>query len=490
MTKLLSNKILLFAFATFVAFGGSLLAQNKKIADEVKRITSDPQLKHASIGVSVYNITQGKEEYTYDADRLMSPASLMKLFTTAAGFEYMGKAFRFKTMLAYTGSVTPDGVLNGDLLIIGGGDPLLGSYRYRQTSMDTLFRLWHNAIRKAGIISVNGRVLADATIFGGTQLHDTWQWGDVGNYYGCGATGLNFHENMYFVYFNPDRREGFPADIDHIQPKGIDVRHQNHVTTGPANSGDKVVIYGTPTASMRYYEGTVPLGQSNFRVRGAMPNPGKTCAELFSVYLRHKNVNVTSHASDEVSSTPKNYTVLFEYYSVPYVVVAQYTNMTSNNLYAESIFKYLGYKMYNKGNFDNAVKAVNKYLSDKDLDMSAVNVVDGSGLSRGGLATARFFTDFLAKISKTDYFIDFRNSLPKVGENGTVRNLLKNALPAGTDMRVKTGTMTGVSSYAGYATRPNGDKVSFSILVNNSTSGASALRPKVDRLLAAIVAGN
>ena len=489
MTKIFNRNTLILTFVALAISFGNVSAQNKKLADEVKKATSDANLKHASVSVCVYNITQGKEEYAYDADRLMSPASLMKIFTTAAGFEKLGKNFRFKTSLGYTGSVNSSGVLNGDLVIVGGGDPLLGSYRYKQTVMDTLFRLWYNALRKESIISVSGRVVADGTIFDGPQLHDTWPWGDIGNYYGCGATGLNFHENMYFVYFNPDRRVGFPASIDHVQPKGIDVRAQNHVTTGPANSGDQVVIYGAPTASMRYYEGTVPMGQKNFKVRGALPNPGKTCAELFSVYLRNKNFNVMSHASDEVNSSDK-VNVIFDYYSVPYSVIAQYTNMTSNNLYAESIFKYLGYEASGKGNFKSGADVVNKFLKDKGMDMTAVNIVDGSGLSKSGMATARFFTDFLAKVAKTNYYNDFRKTLPKIGESGTARNMLAGQMPANTDMSVKTGTMSGVCSYAGYATRANGEKICFAVLLNNQKVSASTVRPLVAKLLLAILNGN
>ena len=480
---------ILILFAALLLICGPANAQNKKIADEVKKMASDSQLKHASIEVSVYNITQNKEECSYDADRLMSPASLMKLFTTAAGFEYLGAGFRFKTSLGYTGNVTSDGVLNGDLVLIGGGDPLLGSYRYRQTSMDTLFRLWYKALKKVGINNVNGKVVCDNSVFDGPQLHDTWLWGDVGNYYGCGSTGFNFHENMYFVFFNPDRRVGYPAAIDHVQPKGIDVRAQNMVTTGPANSGDHVVIYGAPTASTRYYTGTVPLGQKNFKVRGALPNPGKTCAELFSVYLRNQGLNVTFHASEEKTDLSKT-TVIFDYYSVVYSVIAQYTNMTSNNLYAESIFKYLGKELFDKGNFENGTKAVNKYLKERNLDMTAVSIVDGSGLSRNGLATARFFTDFLTKVSKAEYYRDFRKTMPKVGESGTARNLLKNLMPDNSEMYLKTGSMTGVRSYAGYATRSNGDKLCFSVIFNNLTVPSSAVKPKVEKLLQTIILDN
>lgn len=488
MSKTLIHTVVL-AFVATLAFSHDAVAQNKQIADEVRKLTTDSQLKHASVAVSVYNITTGKEEYAYDADRLLTPASLVKLFTTAAGFEYLGKDFRFKTSLGYTGSITPEGVLNGDIVLIGGGDPLLGSYRYRQTAIDTLFRLWFKAIKKAGIYNINGKVIADGSIYEGAQLHDTWLWGDVGNYYGCGAVGFNFHENMYFVFFNPDKREGFPASIDHLLPKGIDVRAQNTVTTGPANSGDQVVIYGTPTSSMRYYTGTVPLGQNNFKVRGALPNPGKTCAELFSVYLRNSGLNVTFHAAEEKCDL-KRTTILFDYNSVVYSVISQYTNMTSNNLYAESIFKYLGYKVFGKGDFDNGARAVYKYFKQLGLDLESVNIIDGSGLSRNNLATAHFFTSFLAGVAKTDYYGAFRKSLPKVGESGTARNLLSGSMPKNAEMFVKTGTMSGVISYAGYATRANGDRVCFSLIVNNQMVSPSVVKPKIAKVLQAIVGAN
>ena len=489
MTNRRINILTLVFFAFFVASAQLAFSQNKKIAEEVQRLTSDSQLKHASIAVSVYNISQGKEEYSFDADRLLTPASLVKIFTTAAGFELLGKDYRFKTLMGYMGSITPDGVLNGDLVLIGGGDPLLGSYRYRQTSMDSLFRMWFKAIKKAGILSVNGRVVCDASTYDGPQLHDTWLWGDVGNYYGCGASGFNFHENMYFVFFNPDSREGAPASIDHLLPKGIDVRPQNKVTTGPANSGDQVVIYGTPTSSTRYYSGTVPLGSKQFKVRGALPNPGKTCAELFSVYLNKNGLKVTSPAS-EIECDAQKATILFDYYSVPYTILSQYTNMTSNNLYAESIFKQLGREAFGKGSFQNGTKAVNKFFSKHGLDMDAVHVVDGSGLSRNNLATARFFTSLLAEVAKTEYYTDFRNTLPKVGESGTARNLLSGTMPSNTEMFVKTGTMTGVTSYAGYAMRANGDKLCFSLIVNNQMVSSSYLKPKIARVLQAILESN
>ena len=180
-----------------------LQAQDKtQLENAVYQALRSGNMKHATLAVSVYNITQNREVYKHDAQRYVCPASLNKLLVTAAGFEFLGSDFRFRTRLGYTGKIDRDGVLHGNLHIIGGGDPLLGSYRYRQTSPDTLFKTWTQAVRNYGIRNIDGRVCYDANIYDDTQLHDSWQWGDVGNYYGAGACGLNFHENMYFVMLN------------------------------------------------------------------------------------------------------------------------------------------------------------------------------------------------------------------------------------------------------------------------------------------------
>ena len=153
-------------------------ALNKAVTD----LSKEEALKHASLGVCVYNVDKKSQVYAYNSQRSLIPASLTKLFTTAVGFEKLGSNFRFKTTLAYDGEIDNNGTLHGDIYIIGGGDPLLGSYRYKQTVPDSLFAAWHRAVVAAGIRAVNGRVLYDASIFDNHPLHDSWQWGDIGNY--------------------------------------------------------------------------------------------------------------------------------------------------------------------------------------------------------------------------------------------------------------------------------------------------------------------
>ena len=239
-------------------------------------------MQHGMLAVSVYNITRNKPLYDYNSQLGMAPGSVNKLLTTGVAFARLGSDFRFTTKLGIRGVVDRDGVLHGDIYIIGGGDPMLGSYRYRQTSIDSLFEGWMLALKKKGIHRVDGRVCYNQSIYDEEALHDSWPWGDVGNAYGAGVYGLNFHENMYFAHFDPGAKLGYRATAVRTVPKNIDVKEVCEVTTGPANSGDQVIAYGSPTANERIYRGTVPLGKKDFSVRISLPNPAKQCADLFA----------------------------------------------------------------------------------------------------------------------------------------------------------------------------------------------------------------
>lgn len=445
---------------------GSLRAQPTAEVDRtVKDVLREAAMKHASLSVSIYNITTGKKLYGYDDERSVIPASVVKLLTTGTAFALLGDDFRFTTTLTMRGEVDRDGVLHGNLYISGGGDPLLGSYRYRQTTADTLFAQWTAALRKRGVHRIDGRVCYNTTIFDDQRLHDSWAWGDVGNYYGAGVSGLNFHENMYFVHFNPGPRTGAAATVSRTVPKNIELLANNTVTTGAAGSGDNVVIYGGPTSTWRLYTGTVPLGQRDFAVRGSLPDPARTCADLFASYLRTHGIGV-SLGAEEARALPDSMRTIMDYRSTPLRVIAQYTNQTSNNIYAESIFKYLGYKKYGRGSFTNGSRAVMDYLKDKGVATDGVRLVDGSGLSRQNLLTTDFLCRYLAAMSHEGHFDSFLSSLAKVGESGTAKNLLP-TLPDGVSVRLKTGTFSGVKSYAGYITTGSGELLAYAIISNH-----------------------
>ena len=476
--------LILSIFNFQLSIFNALQAQPTAEVDQTVRQIAQT-MKHATLSVCIYNVTTGKTLYSYDDQRSMTPASVEKLLTTAAGFALLGADFRFTTRLTMRGELDRDGVLHGDVYITGGGDPLLGSYRYRQTAPDTLFGQWTTALRKRGVRRIDGGVCYHSSIFDQQPLHDSWQWGDVGNYYGAGVNGLNFHENMYFVYFNPGDKIGSAATVSRINPKNLDLLETCMVTTGAAGSGDNVIVYGAPYSTRRIYTGTVPLGKRDFSVRAALPDPARTCADLFASHLRTHGIGVSLGAR-EIRSMPDSLRTIMDYYSVPYSTIAQYTNHTSNNIYAESIFKYLGYKKYGRGTFANGAKAVMAYLSEKGMEVDGMHIVDGSGLSRQNRVTTDFLCRSLAAISHEPFFNSFLSSLAKAGENGTAKRLLP-TLPDGIEVYVKTGSMEGVKSYAGYITTAGGQMLSFAIIGNGYDCSSREAGELLTRILQKIV---
>lgn len=474
------KKILLVItlLATAFTLRAQQTAELEKLVNQTRR---EAGMEHGVLAVSVYNTTTGKEVYSNNGNISVTPASVAKLFTTGVGFARLGHDFRFTTKIAVRGDIDREGVLHGNIYLLGGGDPLLGSYRYRQTTPDSLFAGWTQALRKKGIRRVDGRVCYNTTVFDEQPLHDSWQWGDVGNYYAAGVNGLNFHENMYFVYFNAGKRLGYPATAVRTVPKNIDIHGSCEVTTAAENTGDQVTIYGTPTSKERIYRGTVPLGKNDFAVRGALPNPARTCADLFSSYLRTQGIGVSSSAM-QVYSVPDSLRQVLDYYSTSYYTIAQYTNLTSNNIYAESIFKYLGYAKYGLGSFNNGSRAVMEWFNEKGLEAGGIKVVDGSGLSRLNRTTTDFLCRYLTAMSREPFYNDFLQSLAKVGESGTAKNLLP-GLPMGITVRVKTGTMDGVKSYAGYVITPHGQTLAFAIVSNGHDCSERAVTDKLNKIL-------
>lgn len=471
---------LLFATITFCAH----TTQGQAIADLDKTVNQtcrEEGMKHGTLAVCVYNVTTGKEIYAHNAELSVTPASVQKLLTTGVGFARLGSDFRFTTKISMRGEIDRDGVLHGNIYLTGGGDPLLGSYRYRQTTSDSLFGSWTMALKRKGIRRVDGRVCYNVSIFDEQPLHDSWQWGDIGNYYAAGVSGLNFHENMYFVYFNAGKKLGYPATAVRTVPKNIDIHGTCEVTTAGENTGDQVTIYGSPTNKERLYRGTVPLGKNDFAVRGAMPNPARSCADLFSSYMRTHGIGVSSN-SMQVYSTPDSLRQVVDYRSTSYYTIAQYTNLTSNNIYAESIFKYLGYEKYGIGSFENGSRVIMDYMKDKGIATGGVHVIDGSGLSRLNSITASFMCRYLSTMSKEPFYNEFLQSIAKTGENGTAKNLLPN-LPNNITVHVKTGTMDGVKAYAGYIIAANGQTLTFTIVSNGHDCSSQEAANKLNKIL-------
>jgi D-alanyl-D-alanine carboxypeptidase/D-alanyl-D-alanine-endopeptidase (penicillin-binding protein 4) len=216
-----------------------------------------------------------------------------------------------------------------------------------------------------------------------------------------------------------------------------------------------------------------------------MPAPPKSCAEMFAKYLNNNNISVSNYVSEGLVRT-QNITYLFDYYSPVYSDIATYTNQTSNNIYAESIFKYLGYTKYKTGSFETGAYVISDFLKEHSINTKGVRIVDGSGLSRQNMMTTRFMCNFLAEISKQPYYNDFVKTLSQIGKSGTAKNMLKNQ-PVKQEIYIKTGSMNGIKTYAGYIINKKGELISFCFMANNFECSQNKISQKLEQILLMII---
>jgi len=223
----------LTAFLFMVIFSASLHAGTvDEVIAEVKKIQAESGVKTAIIGVCLIPIdAEPTAAAGYQIDTGMVPASTMKAITIATANEILGADFRFKTELQLAGTLDENGTLTGNVVILGGGDPTLGSSQISQT-----FVKWMAALVEAGVKKIDSSIVGDASIYGTKLLPDSWQWNDIGNYYWAEACGLTFHENRYFCSFRTGS-VGSIASFIGTDPKLPEIEFINEIRVGSASSG-------------------------------------------------------------------------------------------------------------------------------------------------------------------------------------------------------------------------------------------------------------
>lgn len=416
-------------------------------------------IEHASVSTYAVHIPSGKVLIDENSQKSMVPASCLKVVTTAAALHVLGPGTRFQTHLAYDGKIE-NGILYGNLYIIGGGDPCLGSNRI-QTSLpwEKQISLWAEGVQSLGIIQIEGKVIGDDSSWEKARAVPTWTWEDLGNYYGAGASSLSFHENMYSLYFKPSSEVGEKADILKIEPNIPSLDLKNEVTTGPEGSGDRACIYGCEFSDSQYVRGTVPKGPSEFSIKGAIPNPSFFCADLLEAALKKQNILIQG---EEFPKKEKK--VFYTTLSPTVAEIVEITNQESVNLYAEHLLKKMGEVSEGEGSTAAGIRSVKKFLEKMGIDPSGMFLADGSGLSRRNLMTAEQLVSLLVQMKKSEFFSVFFDSLPSQKPG----------------FKAKSGSMGQIKGYVGYH-----NDIAFAILINQCTDSKS-IKEKVDKIFSNI----
>jgi len=479
----------------FLPFGkneGMALAQTK-LFSKIISLRSDTDIAHASWSICVLDVKKDSVIAEYNSSIALVPASTHKILTTAAALALLGWDFQYETRLEYDGKLdSAAGILHGNLYIKGSGDPTLNSETFKKKS-DTvpLPDQWAKIIRAKGIKKIEGAVIADASAFDDETIPSTWIWGDMGNYYGAGANGLNFSDNKFSLFYKSGSRKGDTAIITKISPKIQGMKVASYVRTGAYL--DNAFIYGAPYDELRYVKGTIPANKINYEVEGSIPDPSLFCAQSLDSSLKKLGIVINKSPTSvrilktETTNYKTQTTIrLFTQTSHTLDKIIYQTNIQSNNLFAESLLKTIAWKKTNLGSEQAGIDIVTNYWRSKGVDLKGSYMADGCGLSRFNAINTKQLSEILRAVTMDSLVYNkFYNSLPIAGKSGSLGKLCRGTL-AENNIHAKSGYMTRVRSYAGYATSKKGNLLSFAIIINNYDCSPAQMKDKLEELMIAI----
>lgn len=364
---------------------------------------------------------------------------------------------------------------------------LLGTLLLAEDGTGTLFGGWRAALKKAGVKSIAGRVIGDERIFDTRGIPDTWAWNDIGNYFGCGAYGINIRENSYNANFDPGSVGG-PAKFLSASPRPPGVTFINEMGTGTPSSGDQGYIFAGPYAELVYLRGTLPGGRSSFTIKGSLPDPARYTADAFTDYLKDKGIAVAGASTTSRlmqiagESMPQATAVIDTTTSGSMQAILTECNLWSRNLYAESLLKRIGREAKGEGSTVAGAEAVAELWKKRGVDLGSLTMADGSGLSRANQISARQMAGILAAMAQGENGAAFKKTLPVAGRSGTLRSVGKGTAAEGR-VHAKSGTINRVKCYAGYIDGQSGQRYAFAIFINGDTLSNSGVVGKITRVL-------
>ena len=440
-----------------LVFSTLALSAQTSAQQYVNSQASREPLKGSTWGIYAKDAS-GKVLARHNEGMRLMPASNRKLITTGVALHALGPDFRFRTGLAYTGTLWADGTLEGDVYILGGGDPTIGT---QDTTIalkaDALFWKWKTMLREKGIQRIHGRIIGDGSSMEGNLEHPSWEYDDMGTYYGTGGNAQCFYENTIDMAVSATQ-EGQLIQLTRVYPETPWLHVTNFGVTGPKGSGNSLYLYTTdlaPYAEMRGVFGVDrrPKIESTSNKYGAL-----TCAYYFWKNLRDTGWEVTggyAHVNragyiqgpDFVEDGKPGTPIEIGYTESPCLAdIARITNERSDNFYAESMLRYMGEKATGIAEYDSCLVAESVVLRDLGLDMDQINLADGSGLSAKNWVTPEWMVSYLEAIQKSPSFGAFLASLPKPGE-GTLSSI---NFPGSERVRMKSGSLSGTLCYSGY----------------------------------------
>ena len=464
----------------------------------LSQLVDAPPFNRATWGIYVVN-DRGRLLYQRNADHLSVPASNTKLVVTAAAAVLLPPQYRVSTSLYVNGRVD-GGVLSGDLILYGRGDP---TWSERCYSVDTLapgacdsafttVDAIADSVRARGIRRITGKLVGDGSYFEPTLIHYGWNAWDLTWWYAAPVSGLGFHDNSVDFRITPGPAVDAPPVITWSPDLGL-ITFENRARTVPADSGSTIgdnFFRGGGGWNIRA-EGTVALGREPWTESVALPDPNLYAARALALSLARKGVAVGGGATGTTDSLAYRAarccgSPLVEYQGRPLPDILFPILNTSQNWFAEMLLKILGREIKGEGSWAAGLEVERRFLIDSvKIDSTAFALEDGSGLAAGNLVTAHAFAQLLAYMHGHAKGAPFVAALPHAGQPGSLRKRF-----AGTPLEgrviAKTGSIDRVNSLSGYIEQPNGRSITFSVQANGHAVPYAQMLAQIDSVVVEI----
>ncbi len=435
---------------------GSFSVGQELLNNRISSMFTDPVMKNANWGFVVYDPKNKRVINSYNEKASLIPASTTKLLTTETAMSILGKDFQWTTQLEYSGEIDENGVLNGNLYIIGSGDPSLGTGRAGASSYGTLINDFSSAIKNLNIKQIKGDIILKTAVFKNnknTLLPANIVWkGDTHYYLPVGSTN----------------------DTDPRQEKLL----------GNKKMEQQKFVYHSPYNNQLVYTEHF----NGYSLNTKLPDATYYLANNLKTNLLKNGITIEGKVIDQSNSNiqlePRK--KLMKYTSPKLVDIVYFINQTSNNAMSEALLKTTGF--YEKGDFslDTGRAIVNKHLTKRTFDFDGFHFADGSGLSRSNVVTPISQVKFLSALMEEKHFDAYFKSLPIAGQTGTLKSMFINSESNG-QVFAKTGTLNKVKTLAGYVKTKSGKLLTFSLLINNYNGSVAQVKQKMETILAPMI---
>ena len=460
-------------------------ALDSVLTKEIDRIIAQSDSAHARWGVFVASTKDGRVLSSRDGDRLFTPASNMKIFTTAVALDVLGADYRWRTSVYSVRQLDANGVVEGDLTLYGRGAPDFDS-KAKGALPALVDQLYERGLRR-----VRGSVIGDESYFRAETHAAGWQWNDLQWYYGAEPSALTIDQNSVEVTIAPATKSGSSAVVV-VNPDDKYVRLTNNTTTGERDAITSIGIQrGLSNNDLKVW-GEFPASGRSFSAFLSVHDPALHAATTFKRLLTARGIQVEGDArsrdfrvAEAARFDPQTAIELANTDSAALSEIVRETNKESNNLFAELLLRTLGKergatvpdpdprKSATRGDDAAGAAVVKKWLSDHGVVVRDLAIHDGSGLSRLDLITPESAVRLLIAMTKSSSAASFRNSLPIAGRDGTLRGRL---MPIAGKVFAKTGYLTYTHALSGYVTTAEGEELTFSIICNDATGQSRAGR--------------